>query len=104
MRDARVVSEQTARAMAAAQSIPYLECSAKANLNVDEAFLTLARQVLPHMHLFVGAGRLSAGGGGAGGVDGGGVGRAVPGVVNLAERRRKRQKSTCSAGQCNNNR
>ena len=93
MQGSRVVSHASAVAMAAAQSIPYIECSAKSNLHVEDAFHTLAGLVLPHLHLFVGAGRAAAGGGGGG--DGGGVGRAAPGVIDLAERRRRRQKSTC---------
>ena len=95
----RAVPEGRAQAMASAQSIPYIECSAKANLHVDAAFLALAQQVLPNLHLFVGHGRLS--GAGAAAADGGGVGRAAPGVVNLAERRRKRQKAACASSHCN---
>ena len=93
----RHVSEGRAQSMAAERSIPYVECSAKANLNVDAAFLALASSVLPNLHLFAGPGRMAAGA-----VEGGGVGRALPGVVDLAEKRRRRQKGgSCSSNHCN---
>ena len=97
--DSRVVTEERARGMAASQGLPYIECSAKSNFNVDAAFVALAELVVPNLHHFAGGSRLSAAGGGGMGGDGGGVGRAAPGVVNLAEKRRRRQKSGCGAAQ-----
>ena len=99
MHSSRVVSAQQAEAMAAAQSIPYIECSAKANLHVEDAFHTLAKLTLPNLHLFAAGSRASAGGG-QGGVEGGGVGRAAPGVIDLAEKRRNRRKHGACSSAC----
>jgi Ras-related protein Rab-8A len=47
----RVVSENQGRALARELGIPFLETSAKSNVNVEEAFFSLARySTLPTIH------------------------------------------------------
>ena len=49
----RVVSEDQGRALAQELGIPFIETSAKSNINVEEAFFSLARSApLPTARLF----------------------------------------------------
>lgn len=43
--EARVISTEQAQALADQLGVPYIETSAKSNINVEEAFITLARDV-----------------------------------------------------------
>lgn len=45
----RVVSAEQGQALADSLGVPFVEASAKANINVEEAFLSLARQILKRM-------------------------------------------------------
>ncbi|CCG81959.1 GTP-binding protein SAS1 [Taphrina deformans PYCC 5710] len=45
----RVVSQEQGQALADSLGIPFVEASAKANINVEEAFLSLARQIMVRM-------------------------------------------------------
>lgn len=47
--DKRVVSMEQGQALADSLGIPFVEASAKANINVEEAFLSLARQIMKRM-------------------------------------------------------
>lgn len=47
--DKRVVSMEQGQALADSLGIPFVEASAKANINVEEAFLSLARQIMRRM-------------------------------------------------------
>jgi Ras-related protein Rab-8A len=49
-----VVSEDQGRALAQELGIPFIETSAKSNINVEEAFFSLARSLPPQLpHLFI---------------------------------------------------
>jgi len=82
----RVVSSSSASALASSFHIPYIETSAK-NLNqVESAFLTLARSALPLLPTSPTNKRNPS-------IEG----VANEGVINLAERRRKKQARRCSS-------
>ena len=52
----RVVSEDQGRALAQELGIPFIETSAKSNINVEEAFFSLARSLPPpppNSHIFL---------------------------------------------------
>ena len=42
----REVSKEEGESLAAKHSIPYFECSAKDNLNVEDAFMEVAKSIL----------------------------------------------------------
>lgn len=43
--DQRVITEEAGRALAAEYGLKFMECSAKGAINVDEAFITLAKDI-----------------------------------------------------------
>ncbi len=45
MKETRVVEEEAGRALAAEYGLKFMECSAKSALGVDEAFITLAKDI-----------------------------------------------------------
>lgn len=45
----RVISREQGQALADSLGIPFVEASAKANTNVEEAFLSLARQIMKRL-------------------------------------------------------
>ena len=53
MENRRVVPKERGEQLASQQSIPFLETSAKTNLNIDETFETLARLILKKVWLIL---------------------------------------------------
>ena len=75
LEESRVVTRERGQMLAAEHSIKFYETSAKSGLNVEEAFLTLARDIKDKMDKPVRKGRGGVGGeGGEGGEGRGGVG------------------------------
>ena len=93
MLEQRQVSVEQAQQLAAQHGVQYREASAKLNLNVTDSFTTLAQLVLDNIAAFQAAAAASAQSKGD---------AQGQGVINLAERRRKKQNSRlqCSGHVC----
>jgi len=91
MGEQRQVSMEQAQQLANHHGVQYREASAKLNLNVTDSFTTLAQLVLDNIAAFQAANAQSKS------ADAGGQG-----VINLAEKRRKKQSSRlqCSGHIC----
>lgn len=62
--DRRVVSKEQGQALADSLGVPFVEASAKSNVNVEDAFLSLARTIMAR--LLDGSGSHDVGGGSQG--------------------------------------
>ena len=91
MTEQRQVSEQQAQQLASQHGVQYREASAKLNLNVADSFTALAQLVLDNIAAFQAANQQSKA-----------VDAQGQGVINLAEKRRKKQQSRlqCSGQVC----
>ncbi len=91
MGEQRQVSSEQAQQLAAQHSVQYREASAKQNLNVTDSFTTLAQLVVDNIAAFQAANAHNKAAEGQG-----------QGVINLAEKRRKKQQSRlqCSGHVC----
>ena len=91
MSEQRQVSLEQAQQLAAQHGVQYREASAKLNLNVTDSFTALAHSVLLNLASFQSANSHSSSADGQG-----------QGVINLAEKRRKKQQGRlqCSGQIC----
>ena len=87
MLEQRQVSVEQAQQLAAQHGVEYKEASAKANVNVTESFTTLAQSVLDNIAAFQAANAQNKGADAQG-----------QGVINLAEKRRKKQQNRLQCG------
>lgn len=66
MEQDRAVSTEEGRALAEKHGMPFFECSAKARIKVDDAFLAIAQSVKDRLNAEHGGGSSKPSGGGAG--------------------------------------
>ena len=90
MLEQRQVSAEAAQQLAAQHGVAYREASAKQNLNVTDSFAQLAQLVLDNIHTFHAQNAHAK------------TDAQGQGVINLAEKRRKKQQSRlhCSGQVC----